>query len=197
MINHFNGFKAERANEPLPVGGYVAKIMAAEIKNYSWGDVLVISFDIAEGEYKDFFAKKYRADTRDDKKWKGTFRINIPSENSQYAESEKRNFNNMIWAIEESNPGYHFDWDEAKFKGKAVGAIIREKEYYFNGKFGTTTECGKFTSVDEIRNGTFRPLELKPLSKKDKAQMEADQGVAPAETSGFPQIDEADGELPF
>ena len=199
MINHFTGFKAERANEnePLPVGGYIAKILAAEVKDYSWGSVLVISFDIAEGEHKDFYTKKYRADTRDDKKWKGTFRINIPRENSQYAESEKRDFNNMIWAIEESNPGYHFDWDETKFKGKAVGVIYREKEYYFNEKFGVTTECGKFTSVDEIRNGTFKPLKRKPLSKKDKAKMDADQGEVPAETSGFASLDDQDGELPF
>lgn len=199
MINHYNGFKAEKTagNEPLPAGGYVAKILGAEVKSYSWGDVLNISFDITEGEHKNFFTDRYRADTRDDKKWKGIFRINIPRENSQYAESEKRDFNNMIWAIEESNPGYHFDWDETKFKGKAVGVIYREKEYYFNEKFGVTTECGKFTSVDEIRNGTFKPLKRKPLSKKDKAKMDADQGVVPAETSGFASLDDQDGELPF
>lgn len=200
MIKHYNGFKAEKtggSNEPLPVGGYVAKILGAEIKDYSWGQVLVLSYDIAEGAYKDFFANKYRSDTRDDKKWKGTYRINVPREDSQYAETEKRDFNNMIWAFEESNSGFRFDWDESKFKGKAVGVIIREKEYYINGKFGVTTECGKMTSVDDIRNNTFAPMKLKKLSRRDKERMEAEQGTAQTENNGFTSLDDTDGELPF
>jgi hypothetical protein len=89
--------------------------------------------------------------------------------------------------------GVSFEKDKlgvAVYDGKKV-------EYYFNEKFGVTTECGKFTSVDEIRNGTFKPLKRKPLSKKDKAKMDADQGEAPAETSGFASLDDQDGELPF
>ena len=69
MINHYNGFKAEKTagNEPLPAGGYVAKILGAEVKSYSWGDVLNISFDITEGEHTNHFTDRYRSDTRDDK----------------------------------------------------------------------------------------------------------------------------------
>lgn len=199
MINHYNGFKAEKTagNEPLPAGGYVAKILGAEVKSYSWGDVLNISFDITEGDYKNFFTDKYRSDTRDDKKWKGIFRINIPREDSPYAASEKAAFNNMIWALETSNPGYRFDWDETKFKGKAVGVIFRDKEYYFNGKFGTTTECGQFTSLEEVRNGTFAPLPLKKLSKKDREKMEAEQGIVKEQSSGLQALDDSDGDLPF
>ena len=42
----FNGFEAKRsaAKEPLPAGGYVAKIMGAKEETYTWGSVLVISF---------------------------------------------------------------------------------------------------------------------------------------------------------
>ena len=48
----YNGYKAEKpasAREHLPAGGYVAKILNAEELEYSWGRVLLISFDIADG----------------------------------------------------------------------------------------------------------------------------------------------------
>ena len=55
----FNGFEAKKAagaRELLPAGGYVAKILNAEEVSYDWGNVLLISFDIIEGPFKDFFA---------------------------------------------------------------------------------------------------------------------------------------------
>ena len=61
--------KRSVSNEPLPAGGYIAKILNAEVKEYTWGEVLVVSFDIAEGEYKDFFANQYKANSNEDKMW--------------------------------------------------------------------------------------------------------------------------------
>lgn len=174
-------------NDPLPVGGYVAKIMNAEVKEYTWGDVLVVSFDIAEGEYKDFFANQYKANTNEDKKWKGNFRINVPQEGNQWFDSQKRTFGNAIACIEESNNGYHWDWDEAKLKGKLVGVLYRNYEYDIDGRQGWSTECGTFVSVDDIRNGNFRQMKDRHLKNK------------PVETkpavSDFEEI--TDDDLPF
>ena len=153
-------------SDPLPVGGYVAKIMNAEVKEYNWGDVLVVSFDIAEGDYKDFFANQYKANTNEDKKWKGNFRINVPQEGNQWYDSQKRSFGNAIACIEESNSGYHWDWDEAKLKGKMVGVLFRNYEYDVQGRTGWSTECGTFVSVDDIRNGNFRQMKDRPLKNK-------------------------------
>ena len=173
---------------PLPAGGYVAKIMNAEVKEYDWGEKLVISFDIAEGKYKDFFATQYRENTNEDKKWKGNFRLTVPQESNQYFDSQKRTFGNCLACIEESNSGYHWDWDEAKLKGKMVGVLFRNYEYDVNGRQGWSTECGTFVSVDDIRNGKFKMPKDKPLKNK------------PAETKpssvGFEAIDDLD-DLPF
>ena len=59
----FSGFAPEKpsSREKLPVGGYIAKILDAEEVTYDWGSVLLISFDIAEGNYKDFFKNDYDA----------------------------------------------------------------------------------------------------------------------------------------
>ena len=176
------------SGEPLPAGGYVAKIMNAEVKQYDWGEKLVISFDIAEGEYKDFFANQYKANTNEDKKWKGNFRITVPQESNAYFASQKRMFGNAIACIEESNAGYHWNWDETTLKGKAVGVIFRNFEWETDtGATGWSTECGTFVSVDDIKNGKFRPMKDRPLKKKATES-------APV-TTDFTSIDDSD--LPF
>ena len=158
--------KRSITNEPLQAGGYVAKILNAEVKEYDWGEVLIFSFDIAEGDFKDFFAKQYQANTNEDKKWKGTFRLTVPQENNQYFENQKRAFGNALACIEESNSGYHWNWNEAELKGKLVGVLFRNKEWEINGSTGWTTECCTFANVEEIRTNTYKMPKDKPLANK-------------------------------
>ena len=165
----FNGLEIKKsvsASEPLPAGGYVAKILNAKVEEYSWGEVLVISFDIAEGEYKDFFSKQYKENTREDKKWKGNFRLTVPQESNQYFDSQKRTFGNAIWAIEESNPSFRWAWDENALKGKMVGVLFRNYEYDVDGRQGWSTEACTFVSVEDVRTGNFKQPKDKPLRNK-------------------------------
>ena len=189
----FNGLEIKKsvsASEPLPAGGYVAKILNAKVEEYGWGEVLVISFDVAEGEYKDFFSKQYKENTREDKKWKGNFRLTVPNEGNQYFDSQKRTFGNAIWAIEESNPGYHWDWNEAALKGKMVGGLFRNFEWEMNGNSGWSTECCTFVSVEDVRTGNFKQPKDKPLKNKAASQT--------ATASSFAVIDNDDlSDLPF
>lgn len=187
----FNGLEIKKsvsASEPLPAGGYVAKILNAKVEEYSWGEVLVISFDIAEGEYKDFFRKQYNENTREDKKWKGNFRLTVPNEGNQYFDSQKRTFGNAIWAIEESNPGYHWDWNESALKGKMVGVLFRNYEYDVDGRQGWSTECCTFVSVEDVRTGNFKHPKDKPLRNKT-----ANNAIE----SNFSDLDEVESGLPF
>ena len=120
----FNGYKAEKAapREHLPAGGYVAEIKDAKEVEYSWGRVLVVSFDIAEGEKKGFFAADYRSQQQEDKKWRGSYRLTVPKDDGSEGDGRsKRTFGGAMWAIENSNQGYHWDWNEAGLKGKLVG----------------------------------------------------------------------------
>lgn len=180
--------KIEPASDPLPAGGYVAKILDAEEKEYSWGSVLVISFDILEGEFKDFFKQNYKANTREDKKWKGVYRLTVPQESNQWYDSQKRTFGNAIACIEESNNGYHWNWDEKALKGKTVGVLFRNFEYDVEGNTGWSTECCSLASVEDIREGNFKMPKDKPLKKKA-----ATTPVAPV--INLEEIDDED--LPF
>ena len=188
----FNGLEIKKsvsASDPLPAGGYVAKILNAKVEEYSWGEVLVISFDVAEGEYKDFFSKQYKENTREDKKWKGNFRLTVPQESNQYFDSQKRTFGNAIWAIEESNPSFRWAWDENALKGKMVGVLFRNFEWSMDdGRSGWSTECCTFVSVEDVRTGNFKQPKDKPLRNKT---------VNNATESNFSALDEVESELPF
>lgn len=191
MIKSYNGFKSERttARETLPAGGYVAKIMDATVINYDWGDVLKVDFDVVEGEHKGFFTADYRNNLNDDKKWRGTYRINIPDERNQYFDSQRKSFNNFIACLEETNSGFHFDWDESKLKGKGIGVLFRNKEWEYNGSTGWTTECCAVTTAKDIRDGNFKMPKDKPLKAKT-----ASAGTYPA-LAFTPAEDDSD--LPF
>lgn len=196
MIKSYNGFKPERTStrETLPAGGYVARIMDANVIDYTWGSVLKVDFDIAEGEYKDFFGNDYRNNTNDDKKWRGSYRINIPNESNQYFDSQRKSFNNFIACIEETNSGFHWAWEEKALKGKGIGVLFRNKEFSMdnaNGHFeGWTTECCAVTTAKDIRDGNFKMPKDKPLKAKG-----TNSGTTYAASSFAEAVNEDD--LPF
>ena len=164
----------------------MAKILNAEEVSYDWGSVLLISFDIMEGQYKDFFAKDYKEQDREDKKWRGTYRLSEPKDDGSEKDGwTKRTFGNAIWSVEESNPGYHWDWNEVGLKEKIVGVLFRNREWEMNGNTGWTTECCALASVDDIRQGKYRQPKDKPLK------------TSGASNSNFMPASDNSGDLPF
>ncbi len=191
-MKSFNGYKAEKpasAKETLPVGAYIAKILEAKEVEYSWGNVLLISFDIVEGEYKDFFKNDYAANTNEDKKWRGTYRLNRPKDDGTEQDGWTKNtFNGAMYAIESSNNGYHWDWDEKTLKGKSIGVLYRNFEWDINGKTGWSTECGMLLPIDDVRNGKYKPMKDRALKNK--------QATAQTNNNGFADTED-DSDLPF
>ena len=163
--------KVERGNAvkaTLPAGLYEAKIIQAKVeRTQRGGEVLVIAYDIAEGDEKDFFKRDFDSRATDpNRKWRGIYRLFLPTDDgSEQDERNKKTLGTSIWAIEDSNDGFHFDWDERHLVGKAVGVNIRNKEYDFNGITGWTTECGKLESVKDIRDGTVKVMKDRPLRR--------------------------------
>mgnify|MGYP004663888713 CR=1 FL=1 len=184
----FNGFKAEKisTNEPLPAGGYIAEIKEAKIVATSNNnEMLQISFDIAEGDKKEFFKKNYLNQTNEDKKWKGVYRLFIPKDDGSDKDLwAKRTFGDAIWGIEQSNGGYYWNWDETSLKGKFVGVLFRDKEWEWNGSRGWTTEACKLLDVDDVRSGNFKIPKAKELPKQNNSDF-----------SNFSTFDDSD--LPF
>ncbi len=195
-MKQFSGYKAEAPvrREKLPAGGYVARILSAREQEYSWGNVLLISFDIAEGEHKEFFKNDYHSQQQEDKKWRGTYRLRVPKDDGSEQDAwSKRSFGNAMWAVEASNSGYHWDWNEGGLKGKLVGVLFRNKEWQMNGTTGWTTECCSLVDAELIRQNRFTMPKDKPLKERAAAS-------APVFTSsaGFEEVAiESDDDLPF
>ena len=177
--------KPSGGRETLPAGGYVCSIMNAKVESNDWGDTLVIAHDVCEGEFSGIFKRDYENNPNEDKKWRGTFRLKLPKDDGTEQDGwKKRSLSNFLWALEQSNPGFAFDWDEKKLKGKKIGLLYRNKEWEYNGRSGWTTEAAGTESIDNIREGKFRALKDKPLANKPvQAFTEIDDTE---ETDGLP-----------
>ena len=162
----------------LQAGGYICKYTKVEDKSdkeYLW-----MEFDIAEGEFKGYFADlNERAGF-----WAGRC---IRS----YKETALPMFKRMCSAVTKSNPGYIFDGntnaDETTLIGKTVGIILGEEEYEGNdGSVKTRLYVSRECEVEKIRKNDFKVPALKKL--------------APAATSGSaskPDMNVPDEEVPF
>ena len=194
-FNNYETTQTISARAQLPVGAYICRILKAEEKVYSsskgeWHK-LEVSFDIIEGEHTDFYANDYRSQSGEDKKWKGVLRMNIPSDDGSEADSwAKRSFKTNILAIEESNNGYHWDWNEAQLKGKTVGIVFRSEEWEYNGKRGWRTAPFKMVPAADVKSGNIKIPDPKPLNGKA-----ASQASTAADLSDFVEV--ASANLPF
>jgi len=173
MIKAYTDFKAEKTGSPreiLPAGGYVAKIISAKVESREWGDTLVIAYDITEGEFTGFFKRDFDNNPNEDKKWRGTLRLTIPNDSTDDRNVwRKKAFNNFVACIEESNPKFNWEWDETKLKNKAIGILVREREWEMDGRTGWTTEASSTATVDAIREGKFRIPKPYALRKAETA----------------------------
>ena len=79
-IKRFGDYEKTKAYgdiQALPKGGYVLKIMDAVICENRNGQYIKISCDVAEGEYRDFYANEYRSQQQEDKKWHYNYLLSL------------------------------------------------------------------------------------------------------------------------
>lgn len=194
MISRFKDYDSIQVGEfrDLPNGAYVMKVLNVELLSNSQGQYLKLGCDITEGEFANYFMDDYKGQQREDKKWHCYFFLNIPKDDGSEQDGwTKKKFKRFITALEESNPGFHWNWDEQTIKGKLIGGIFNHREYRKNdGSIGKSSNFAGTCNVDAVRNGTFRPIEDKLL-----------EGGASANTApyGFVNIPDGvyDDELPF
>lgn len=171
-IGNWENVKAATEYVALPADGYAVEIKNAKVKRYESDngsfERFEIALDIMDGEFKDYYANDYRSQTGEDKKWKGVLRLYLPKEDgSEKDEWTKSLFKATIEAIEDSNPGYHWDWDESKLRGKKVGCLFRLEEWEYKGKTGKKAQAFKFIDINRIKSGKFRIPKEKLLNNSE------------------------------
>lgn len=189
----YNGMKSEAASGnvgQLPAGPYVAKILKVEV----WGDEpdqqLVLKVDVSEGDQKDFFMNKFKAqsekkDSKYEVKFKGVYKLRIPNENNtkaMFPDSDIRKMNDMIFRIEQSNPGFHWDGDEQKLKGLTVGINMVEDDYNGNA----FTKIGRLEIAQDVRNGLVKPMKPRERKEEPAPKVDPQTGFTAVETDELP-----------
>ena len=197
MIKKFGDYDKVQSysdTEILPRGGYVCKIIDAKIIENNYGQSVKLAWDIAEGDQKDYYKKRFDSDTREDKKWSGVHLLSVPKDDGSERDGwTKRAFKTFTDALEDSNDNYHFDWDESKFKGKLIGFVINYRQYEKqDGSVGNTPNVGRVTSVQNIKDGKFKIPDDK-LLKNHKQPLVASS----TDNSGFSIPEETDEAVPF
>lgn len=203
-IDGFENVQEATSFKRLPVDAYVCKIMNVNDvpmdAKTGKGDYLKVFFDIAEGEYKGYFKKQYDADTRADKKWP-----NAGSFIRSYKDSALPMFKGFTNALEKSNKGYTWDYDEKKLKGKTIVLVIGDEEYLNQkGEKRTRNYVASVRSLEAYKAGDFTLPALKVLDESKSAAtsstpadfddpFKAQSENAPATTSSAP----ADNDFPW
>ena len=179
----YSGYEGKRSRGGVqlpPVGQYEAVIQAVKTeKSYSGDrDEIIMMIEITEGEYKDQYHKVFE-DQKEryggDVKYKGSFKLRPPIDGDD--PWIKKVFEGNLWCVEQSNPGYAWDWDEKKLVGKKIGINVRERLYTGNdGSDRSTTEIGQFEPIDDVRNGKCKEMKVRDGRRSDSS--------APASTTG-------------
>ena len=195
MKPSYKGFEAKQNTGNYltlpPVGAYEAEIQAVRFtpKNEAenvFRDTIELMIEITEGEYANRYHEVYESQKErfgDSIKYKGIFKLYPPVEGEDQFDWRQTVFEGNLWCVEQSNPNYHWDWDEKKLKGKKIGINVREYLYNYNGKERKTTEIGKFETIQDVRDCKFK--EMKP---RDKRKNGDDAEEASTDGSGFTDV---------
>ena len=161
--------------------GYICKIIDVEdvpmdSKEQGKGDYLRIEYDIADGDFKGYYAEQYD-------RWGGRWYASFIR---SYKEKALGMFKHFTNCVEQSNSGYEWDWNEKGLINKFIGLVLGEEEYIASdGSVKTRLYVKDCKSVEDIKSGNFKIPEIKKVDKPAPA--------APA----FEVVSENDDDLPF
>ena len=193
----YEGMKAEENRSDsygqLPAGPYVGKVLKVEIVGDRPNQSLILSLDVADGEYQNFYINKFLAAKAagskfGEVKYKGTYRLRIPNKDNtkdEYPETTLKRFNDMIFRFEKSNNGYHWDGDEQKLVNLTVGFSVQDDSYNGNA----FTRIARLDNAQDVRDGKVKTM--RPRQRKGEA--DDSQYIDPQ--TGFVGVETV--ELPF
>ena len=170
----------------LEPGAYVCKIL--KVEDVEDKEYLKMAFDIAEGDFKGYFKDLFDNDSRDDKKWSNSGILY-----RSYQKSAERFFASFITAIEKSNDGYKWNWDEQSLKNKVFVGNFREEEYISDGELKSSIKIGEVRSLEAMKDNRIKPLEPKKVSK----EVLRSYGLLDNETVIMKKQQDMDDDLPF
>lgn len=162
-MKKINGYENATASgneeaKRLAPGAYLCKI--TDVEDVEDREYLKLSYDIAMGEFKDYYLDKMEKYGF----WGGTF---VRS----YKEKAIGFFKGFISAVEKSNPGYKWTWDEKSLIGKYLCLVLGEEEYLKkDNTVGTRLYVAKNLDKETFVKGNIKIPTLKVLPKESKPE---------------------------
>lgn len=135
--------------ETVTPGGHICRIRAVREEVSNGNRQLVIAFDLAEkdaqgGYYQRQYAQRVQSDVN--AKWPGLYRQGVDGKSMPF-------FKGFITAVERSNPGYTWNWEETTLKNKLFGGVFGREEYMgTDGKPHWSCKIRFIRSVDTVLN---------------------------------------------
>lgn len=179
-IQGYNSTEAVVVGESkkLPAGNYICEILNVKVEQSKSGRLmLVIQFDIKEGEYAKYYQNTYKAskESNPDAKYRGIYYQLMDGDNTKY-------YKGFLSSIEKSN-NIKIDaengYDSNILIGKVFGGRFGEEEYEYNGDIKTTTKLRYVVDVGS--------LEKQPILNVKKLQMvDSDYSVEPVSEDNLP-----------
>lgn len=192
-INGFENVQAVhgRSGGMLPGGTYVMVITSAKEDTTGYGNQSIrIAYDVASGDY----AGKYADIAADpEQNWKHEVEIDVQEANGA-------RFKALIDAVQASNSGYVWDWNEAGLVGKYVGLVLQERKVTLTrgknkGQDRTYLDFWDAVPVQSVLDGSCNvvpPVNDKRTNKNEKPQQQVqapviDPSMAP-QMPNLPQV---------
>ncbi len=159
----------------LTPGGYICQIL--DVKDFPEKEYLAIKFDIAEGEFKGYYAERER-----------TLGFAPGQFIRSYKEKALPFFKNFITSVEKSNKNYKFNSDETTLIGKYFGVVLGKEEYVSNeGELKERLTVVQIHSAAKIKNNEYTVPDTKKYKSSSASQVNAPKN--------FELIE--DGDVPF
>lgn len=180
-IENWNEIEAKGMDDfkALPIGAYECKIINAVENHNEQSDktTLKVMVDIASGEYKDYFKKRYDSNTAIDRRWDNNA--------TKYLAFEGKNtsfFKGFITTVENSNVGYKWNWEESTLRDKKLVGVFQYEQYEKQDgtkalkvrltKFRSLDKLGEIEVSDSVKmlNGTYKSYDDYMESQERKAE---------------------------
>ena len=196
--NNYDEVELNSEFTPIELGGHKGVIKGVEeyTSEYSGNTSLKVSVDTTKDDKQpEYFTELYRNDERDDKKW-STSAIKYVSLKED--ENCVRMLKGFITAVENSNPGFTYDWnkDIDQLKGKLVGLVFGLEEYEDNeGKTKTARKLNQFRSIDKVDNAKIPRVKL--LNGEFVEYEDYNKNDVVNATDDTIEIELGEGDLPF
>lgn len=155
-------------NATLPKGAYNMQIKGVQLMSGDKGQYLRVDMDICDGEYKNFFARKFENQSGERKNWGCSFFVSIPAEDGSKGDNFKKLlFKTFILNVEDSNQGFHWNWNENELEGKYVGGLFVLKEFRgSDGEIHTIVNIAGTCTLKRVADGTYKLPKDKLLPKE-------------------------------